>query len=270
MVVLSSPWSPDNYLEFLSRLRDSSVRWVSLTEYASGNRGLWLRHDVEVDIDAAVRMAQLENKFGLAACYYFCVDSPLISLPDNLLAQRIMQIERLGHTVSFHVILAGRSSVAEQLLKLESRFPGINPESLTFHAPGRELAALAALPMGAEVYEPVVTQGARYYSDSTGRWRWGYPLDDSGIAEISAQLLVHPFWWSGQEIRVDPEAARLVVPLRPFRPRAFARQSLIRDGDPSGSGRPLLRRRPHPRRTGRRGCPSRSPCAGRAGQAATG
>lgn len=212
-MTLRSSWSPNDYSALLSRLHGRGVKWISLQAFACGDPGMWIRHDVELDVDAAVSMAELEYGFGLAASYYFCADSPLIGLSDALLDKRMRQIKRLGHNVSFHVILGKRyPPVSEQLSVLRSRFPWTDPVSLTFHAPDRNLAMLARLPLGAQVYDPIVTQIARYYSDSTGRWRWGHPVDVPDIAQIPVQLLIHPFWWAGKEINVDTMAAPLFLP----------------------------------------------------------
>jgi hypothetical protein len=46
------------------------------------------------------------------------------------------------------------------------------------------------------VYGPAVRGDLAYISDSTGRWRYGHPLDSNAFrARKPIQLLIHPIWW---------------------------------------------------------------------------
>lgn len=213
MMILRSSWSLEDYAELLSMLRSEAICPVDLQAYACGSSGVWIRHDVELDMAAAVRMAQLEHDLGLATCYYVCVDSPLIALPDAVLFKLMRQVEAFGHAVSFHLITGpGHPPVDEQLRELRCRFPAVKPASLTFHAPGCRPGVLSGLPLGDQVYGPIAVGAAQYYSDSTGRWRWGHPADSRGIAKVARQVLIHPFWWARKEIEVDPAMARAFLP----------------------------------------------------------
>ena len=46
------------------------------------------------------------------------------------------------------------------------------------------------------VYGSAVRGDVAYISDSTGRWRYGHPLESEAFhARKPIQLLTHPVWW---------------------------------------------------------------------------
>ena len=213
MVTLRSTWSLDDYTALLRTLQDKGVRWIGLGDFARGAHGTWLRHDVELDLESAARMARVEQQLGLSASYYICVDSPAISATDNEFNRLIEELRRLGHGVSFHLLFSGEGQpVSHQLDALRARFPSVRPTSLTFHAPGTDLTVLSTVPLGAEVYEPVAASRAAYYSDSLGWWRWGNPAEAPQSAQQTTQLLIHPFWWATAAVHVPPTVVQDFLP----------------------------------------------------------
>jgi hypothetical protein len=165
---------------------------------------VWLRHDVELSLQAAIAMAELERALAVRSSYFICVESPYLAGPGLGLDAAIERLIDLDRDVSFHLVVSPTvAPVEDRLAGLAERFPAVEPRALTFHAPGVPTEALAAAPLGSAAYGPLVSGKCRYYSDSTGRWRWGDPsyayLGETDVV----QVLTHPFWWSGTYIPTE-------------------------------------------------------------------
>jgi len=193
LTAIRASWSAFEYEMLLSDLQQIGPI-VGLPAYAHGQPGVWLRHDVELDADAALVIAQTEHRMGLASTYFVCADSPFLHADEvRLLLPRLRD---LGHEIGLHRIW-GLESTEERW-----HFFGFmrnETQNVTFHAPGVPPWRLAAHPAGAVVYSNLANGVGSYASDSTGRWRWGNPKEASAKG-LPLQVLTHPFWWSGGEM----------------------------------------------------------------------
>ncbi len=129
----------------------------------------------------------------------------------------------MGHLVSLHVLLeTGLPPVLRRIKDLVGALTLPQPEAITFHAPGLAAEVLARAPLGEPVYGPLANQTCRYFSDSTGSWRWGRP---SGCQwrDGSVQLLTHPIWWCGDRGRVERLCQDVPTVTGAFLPRICSR-----------------------------------------------
>lgn len=195
-------WTLIGYSNLLARLQGLRVPVISLHEFADGDRGVWLRHDVELDLGAAIAVARVENSAGFRSSYFVCPESPFIDAGNGNLRDWARELKGLGHSVSLHMLLGAGIGALQERVEEAAWKVGIDPpESLTFHAPGLDAEILAQAPGGELVYGRLGAQRCVYLSDSTSRWRWGSPWDVDLLGKPS-QLLTHPFWWAGNRSRV--------------------------------------------------------------------
>jgi hypothetical protein len=229
--VIRSKWTLDQYREMLTSLLDRSLTPLDIDGFARRAPGFWLRHDVELSLDAAIAMADVETALDIPSSYFVCVESPYFA-SEAAVNAAVDQLSRLGRDVSYHLVLSSSAPpIGDRLRALATRFPSVHPRALTFHAPRIPAADLAEEPMGETVYEPLVEDIGRYFSDSTGRWRWGHPVHADLANTDLVQILTHPFWWSGRyepaevasahaaaflpQLAAAPPAAGSVAPHRP-------------------------------------------------------
>ena len=59
-----------------------------------------LRHDVDLSLDAAVRMAELEHDAGAAATYFLMTESVFYNLDSSEGVAAIERLRELGHRVA--------------------------------------------------------------------------------------------------------------------------------------------------------------------------
>jgi hypothetical protein len=61
-----------------------------------------LRHDVDDDLDASVRMASLEMECGVVATYFILNTAPYWKKNDETMWEKIKKIEGMGHEIAWH------------------------------------------------------------------------------------------------------------------------------------------------------------------------
>ncbi|HZS02038.1 MAG TPA: hypothetical protein VFE37_25195 [Chloroflexota bacterium] len=174
---------------------------------AGGRPKLILRNDVDVSLERALRLAEVEHALGARATYMVMINSPLYDVDAPRSRAILAQIRALGHEIGLHFDFADPAeraagaavetvepAIAAACARLEAAC-GAPVRSLSFHRP------LPRFLRGPLVVAGRVNAYARelmdwYLSDSGGRWRQGEPLPMLAYpARPALQLLTHPIWW---------------------------------------------------------------------------
>ncbi len=165
----------------------------------STHRQLILRHDVDVSLDHAVRMAEIEHALGVNSTYFVMLHSPFYNLLDVQATRNVNEILDLGHEIGYHYDAAALgsqnpSSILKSEVRFVSRFFEIHIAAVSMHNPTTTRRRNLSLTQK-DAYSPQFFSDMKYVSDSLQRWREGclcLHLDRS----TRIQALVHPFWWS--------------------------------------------------------------------------
>lgn len=214
------PWAGDFSFAYLRRLLATAQATCDLRLLGDGlgTRGprprLFVRHDIDLSLERALAMAEVEAGLDIAATFFVMVDSPLYDLEEATSRELLFRLRALGHEVGLHLDLGERGghpdiSLAEILGRLaddRARLESVLGEplrSLSFHRPPD---ALVGRLEGSQHLDGLVNAYAEplmgcYLADSAGSWRHGDPLPI--VAEPPAdviQLLIHPFWWHDQHV----------------------------------------------------------------------
>ena len=144
---------------------------------------LLLRHDVDLSLDAALAMAELEAELGVQATYFLMTRSELYNLAAPSGDAAIARLRRLGHRVALHAVYPDSES--------DSRFEPV----LAWHNPDPEYMT-APVEGFVNAMQPGFFDPERYRSDSNQHWRHGCPHEALACSEFDwLQLLVHPEIW---------------------------------------------------------------------------
>jgi hypothetical protein len=181
------------------------------TDFA-GSHVLW-RHDVDLSVHRAARIAAIEAAGGVSATYLFGFHSPFYNLlerPVADLARRI--VHEYGHRLGLHFDSAfyGRLESEQDLegrLKHEasllSELVEARVEAFSFHNPqtvnddfafdADEIAGLV------NASGSTLRERYTYVSDSNGFWRFCHLRDVLADAdEERLHVLTHPEWWQAE------------------------------------------------------------------------
>ena len=157
---------------------------------------LLLRHDVDLSLDAALQMAELEAERGVAATYFLMTQSVFYNLasPEGLRA--INRLRELGHRVGLHAVWPGA--------ELDERFDPV----VAWHNPNPDYMS-EPLDGLVNVMQTPYFDPDHYRSDSNQRWRHGCPHEQLSHGQFEwLQLLTHPEIWvyPGDTMRETMEA----------------------------------------------------------------
>jgi hypothetical protein len=178
---------------------------------------VFLRHDIDIALLPAMRMAALERECGAVSTYMVMVDSRLYDISQSDSRRMLREIAAMGHEIGIHFdcpddvrngngnLAAIESLILRDCERLEAVI-GEPAHSISFHRPIPSLLRGPLL-----VSEKVNAYAAElmdwYLSDSKGNWRAGEPLPQlNDPSKTVLQLLTHPIWWGEQH---EPPAQRL-------------------------------------------------------------
>jgi hypothetical protein len=169
-----------HYRELLEAARAGGYRFAFFDrEPRAGD--LLLRHDVDLSLDAALRLAELEAEADAVATYFLMSRSEFYNLDSPSGEAALERLRTLGHRVGLHAVWPH--------VDRDERFDAVlawhNPESEYMREPVDGLTNVMTAPW-ADVYR----------SDSNQHWRQGCPHEELRAGAFERlQLLTHPEIW---------------------------------------------------------------------------
>ena len=141
-----------------------------------------LRHDVDLSLDAALAVAELESDAGAVATYFLMTRSEFYNLDSPSGTATLERLRGLGHRVGLHAVWPD--------VDHDTRFDPVlawhNPDPEYMRAPVDGLVNVMEAPW-ADVYR----------SDSNQHWRQGCPHEELAAGAFERlQLLTHPEIWA--------------------------------------------------------------------------
>jgi hypothetical protein len=176
------PFDLDHYGELLDAAAQGGYRWAFF-DHEPQPGDLFLRHDVDLMLEAALTMAELEAERGARATYFLMTESVFYNLASALGRSTVERLRELGHRVGLHAVYP--------TAKLDDRFDPV----VAWHNPD---PAYMSQPIDGAVN--VMQEGyfdpPTYRSDSNQRWRFGCPHEELRAGSFAwLQLLTHPEIW---------------------------------------------------------------------------
>jgi hypothetical protein len=195
----------EGYSELLSVFKDTGYSFCGFEEIDSCLRAehpfVVLRHDIDISLYPALEIARIEYEQGVRATYFVLLCSPFYNILSRSNAEIMLQIHQYGHQIATHIDLAAYGNdCAKALMEVEilSKFyPYINTGIVSLHSSyDLDHIPIELFQQLNNVYGPAIRGEVAYISDSTGRWRYGHPLDSEAFkTQKPIQLLTHPIWW---------------------------------------------------------------------------
>lgn len=170
----------DHYRELVGAAEAGGYRFAFFDgEPHAGD--LLLRHDVDLSLEAALELAELEAELGARATYFLMTQSVFYNLASPVGERVLARLRELGHGVGLHAVWPR--------CELDERFDPIvawhNPDPPFMREP---------VEGAVNVMEPLFSES--YRSDSNQRWRQGCPHGELAAGRFEwLQLLIHPEIW---------------------------------------------------------------------------
>lgn len=161
---------------------------------------LFLRHDVDLDLEPALQLARFESECGVSSTFFV----QLTSLTYNALTEenrvRIREIHHLGFEIGLHFDCAvhpeGRAEVAMMReAEMLADIVGEPIRSVSLHAPS-VTGKYPLFPQMLNAYDPAIFGAGIYLSDSCMRFRHDPWIFVEQARRRVVQLLLHPLHFS--------------------------------------------------------------------------
>ena len=170
-----------------------------------------MRHDIDMELEAAVNISLVEQSLGVKSTYFFMVRCPLYNVFSGIGSEQVSRILEAGHHLGLHFDCAlynniSTTNIEEYISKecqLLENFFGQKVEAISFHRPGQMELNGITLEKWPNAYEEVFTKDFEYFSDSRGNWGRGNPVDSAAFSNLkNLHILTHPIWWT--DIAMEP------------------------------------------------------------------
>ena len=189
-VTMACAFDLDHYRELLAAAKAGGYRFAFFDrEPASGD--LLLRHDVDLSLDAALTLGELEAEADAAATYFLMTCSVFYNLASAEGERALSRLRELGHRVGLHAVYPR--------LDLDDRFDPV----VAWHNPDPDFMR-EPIDGAVNVMQAPYFDADHYRSDSNQRWRSGCPHENLAAGSFEwLQLLTHPEIWvyPGQTMR---------------------------------------------------------------------
>ncbi len=170
----------EHYAEIIEAAQAGGYK-LGFFDREPGSGTVLLRHDVDLSLHAAVRMAELEANLGVGATYLVMTESEFYNVGSPSGSAALARLRELGHRVGLHAVWPH----ADHDGRLDPVFSWHNPDDELMRQPAEGLLNVMSPPWG-DVYR----------SDSNQRWREGCPHEGLRAGAFERlQLLIHPEIW---------------------------------------------------------------------------
>jgi hypothetical protein len=202
-------WNLDAYARILDAARAGSYRFVHF-DHEPRPGEIFLRHDVDLMLGAALRMAQVEAEHDVSATYFLMTRSVFYNLDSREGEDALDRIRDLGHRVALHAV--------HPHVDRDERFDPV----LAWHNPEAEYVN-EPVDGFVNVMTPPWFDRDHYRSDSNQHFRSGDPTEALAGGELEwLQLLIHPEIWVYEGTRMRETMESMLDAEREARLRQLA------------------------------------------------
>ena len=203
---MSRDFTLEAYGGLLGALTERGYQVRGYADVDPAQRHLILRHDVDMSLDAALPIAEIESKRGFKAHYFVLLRTEMYNVFSAGARAALLKLCGLGHEIGLHLdasLYGNDPAELQQAAQAECEVLEAAVDRpvrvISFHRPAKALLGHAEPLAGRpHAYQPRFYSEMGYCSDSRGAWHHGYPLDHPAVREGRAlQLLTHPIWWAG-------------------------------------------------------------------------
>lgn len=172
-----------HYRELLEAAQAGGYEWAHF-DHLPQPHDLFLRHDVDLSLEAALELARVEHELGAHATYFLMTESVFYNLDSHVGLQAQRQLRQWGHAVGLHAVYPRA--------ELDDRFDNV----IAWHNPDPGYMSEPIVGAVNVMEAPYFTPG-KYRSDSNAHWREGCPDKELAAGGFEwLQLLVHPEIWA--------------------------------------------------------------------------
>jgi len=170
------------------------------------NNDVILRHDIDIALEPALKMAKIENKLGISSTFFILFQSSFYN-PFSVSSLKIIkEILDLDHRIGFHydssVYIKNHLRPKEIIMKeidIMNKYYDTSIREIAAHNPTTNDKLKIILPGIIDADSKKFKENRKYLSDSVQNWREG--SFSNYISEKNLYILIHPIWWSKDNLK---------------------------------------------------------------------
>jgi len=172
-------------------------------EYLKYDKCAILRHDVDFDLEKALRYARLENKLSVCSTYFILLTSDFYNIASAKNRNIINELLSSGHEIGLHFDEASYAedndipAFIEREIEIMSDILGYPIKTVSMHRPSRKALECDFKLQGiVNAYSMTFFEEFKYLSDSRHCWREPVMEIIESSSYKKLHILTHPFWYS--------------------------------------------------------------------------
>jgi hypothetical protein len=206
-------FSEATYRDLLRAFRAAGYRGASFDSVAATEPQLLLRHDVDLSLDEALKIAEIDAAEDWRATVFVLVATEFYNVFTHAGRTAILNMMRLGHEIGLHFdgsvykdgkppaeFTPGLEAAARRECDMLEDLIGARVCVLSFHRPRQSPWVLGRPGRFADrlqAYAPEFFGDIAYVADSAGSWSEGHPLDHRAFHQrLAMQVTMHPYLWT--------------------------------------------------------------------------
>ena len=206
---MNCDFSFNHYRRILELIKEKGYTSTFFDEEIDGKQ-IIIRHDVDLDLDAALEISKIESELGIKATYFIWLGAPFYNIFENRYKNVIKEIIEGGHEIGVHYDETSHKCTSKDELieyidkesKILKTYFNIDVKTVSFHRPSQYILK-SDINCGKYIntYSKKFINNFVYLSDSRGQWRNGCIcnlLDKENPEKI--QFLTHPIWWKNKSL----------------------------------------------------------------------
>lgn len=198
-----------HYKETIALAKQKGYIFSTMRDYdknINNYKVIFMRHDVDMSVQNALKFAEIENEMGVKATYFIRIhcDYNIFSFKNYKLIKLLL---KSGHEIGLHhevdfsrIYEEDEKEFFNRAMKVLETVTGAKIAGITPHEPSRiktlvNEGNLKEFGLEYEGYSSKFTKEAKYISDSSCRWREGCMCEFIKKDTPKLCITVHPFWW---------------------------------------------------------------------------
>ncbi len=213
-------FNQENYIKILKKFKKLKYDFVDYSNFKKKRNQIILRHDIDYSPSAALKIAKIDYKLKIKSYFFFLIKNKYYNIREEKNLKTLSEIKKLGHEIGLHFNNSSNFDYKNKKkfhkeIKILEKILGKKVNVFSFHKPGKYIK----IPTKNTIFYKTNAYGKKYFkdclyiSDSTGRWRYGHPLENMKIIKKkkSLQLLMHPIWWHTHRIYREDQTYKILL-----------------------------------------------------------
>ena len=197
--MIKEQYSEETYRDILNTLLERGYVTSRFDQPRTADLTLYLRHDIDLSVEKALRIAHIEHSHGVNSNFFCQFDSEVYNLWTEKNRQALVEIAEMGHLVGLHInedlIGIDEKSISRTIDWFSSTIFPVS-KVFSFHRPTKA-AINARYVKLTSCYDAEFFKPQQYCSDAARNLDFFSKLDHLSLnASNIIQWLTHPGWWA--------------------------------------------------------------------------